>query len=87
MSSTTTALPCPLNFQIDPGSEVTFISGSDYPEGRCFAVTNVTYHAGVINSQNCNIISPNVVSSYASDQRLNVTGPPWSMYRKGLEVR
>ena len=30
----TTAPPCPQNFTIDPGSEVNFISGPDYPDGR-----------------------------------------------------
>ena len=62
----TIAPPCPQNFTIDPGSEVNFISGSDYPDGRdCFAIANVSYRAGVISSQNCKIISPNVVEAQA----------------------
>ena len=60
----TTAPPCPQNYTIDPGLEINFISGSDYPDGRdCFAIANVSYKAGVMNSQNCKIISPNVVEA------------------------
>ena len=66
VSLTTIAPPCPQNFTIDPGSEVNFISGPDYPEGRdCFAIADVSYRAGEISSQNCKIVSPNVVEAQA----------------------
>jgi hypothetical protein len=59
----------PQNFTIDPGSEVNFISGSDYSEGRdCFAIANVSYRAGVLSCQNCKIISPNVVEAQAPSE-------------------
>ncbi|EDR03766.1 uncharacterized protein LACBIDRAFT_331186 [Laccaria bicolor S238N-H82] len=63
----TTAAPlCPQNYTIDPGLVINFISGSDYPDGRdCFAIANVSYRAGVISSQNCKIISANVVEAQA----------------------
>ena len=66
LNMATIAPPCPQNFTIDPGSEINFISGLDYPEGRdCFAIANVSYRAGVISCQNCKIISPNVVEAQA----------------------
>ena len=60
----TTATTCPQNYTIDPGSEVNFISGSEYSDGiDCFAIANVSYRAGVITCQNCTIISPNIVEA------------------------
>ena len=60
------APPCPQNFTIDPGSEVNFISGLNYLDGRdCFAIANVSYQAGITSSQNCKIISLSVVEAQA----------------------
>jgi len=72
---TTIAPPCPQNYTIDPGSEINFISGSDYPYGRdCFAIANVSYRAGVMSCQNCKIISPNIVEANFSEHP-GSTGP------------
>jgi hypothetical protein len=64
---------CPQNYTIDPGSQINFISGFEYTMadsdnavgGDCFAIANVSYRARVMSSQNCKIISPNVVETQA----------------------
>ena len=76
LTDTEMAPPCPQNFMIDPGLEISFISGANYTDGRdCFAIANVSYRAGVISCQNCTIISPNVVEAHVqASESSSITG-------------
>ena len=62
---------CPQNYTIDPGSQINLFTLL-HPQGNtsfssipCFAIANVSYRAGVISCQNCQVISPNVVEAQA----------------------
>jgi hypothetical protein len=60
---------CPQNYTIDPGSQIKLFTPvqptSVVSAISCFAIANVSYRAGVISCESCQVISPNVVEAQA----------------------